>query len=219
MKFKHYTRAWLFLAFALMAPYVTGSECDCCEGCEALPALPLSCELEAAKPNPVKKPMMDDFKKNVFSTKNVFVADFYDAQSSEDSKKQVATVNMSLYDVKDSSEQNQLGDMYGDNFRPLFNTGIRPFIYLSYFKICDNALKNQGLGKQLFEYGLDQAKRMHPNGLYFWRAVPLDGQHKKDALFKFYTNRGGIMLKDLGGEAIFYIDLAKLPQGTTASVA
>lgn len=198
MKSNTYNTSWLFLVFSLVLPvslYADYNSYSTLSG------------ISAPQPHALKKKLvLQDLKKTVFLDKDNFIVDFYD-----DVEGAIATVRMSLYNVTNKTEQRKVADQYGPVFRNLFQT-IRPFVYLSYFKIFNDKFKNQGLGKQLFEYGLYEAKKMFPKAMYFWTAVPLDGPHKKSALLRFYKNRGGIMLKDLGYGAAFYIDLAQRPQ-------
>jgi hypothetical protein len=88
-----------------------------------------------------------------------------------------------------------------------------PLVYLCYFEIYDNNNKNQGLGKQLFLYVLIQMRKRYPHSIYFWNAKPLDGKSKKEDLFRFYKNCGGIVFKEYSDSALFYINLAKLDLG------
>ena len=125
-----------------------------------------------------------------------------------------AGIDIEVYSLQTYEDERKLISVFGAASKPLFNTGAhQSAVYLSRFEICDDKHKNQGLGKQLFLYGLIKMKQLYPKSSYFWIAEPLDGQDKKESLFRFYKSCGATMIKNYGTTALFYIDLAKLDLG------
>lgn len=126
-----------------------------------------------------------------------------------------AGIEIDAYRMQEKQEQQKLIQAFGDASAPLFGREdtSEHAVYLRRLEICDDANKNQGLGKQLFLYGLIKMKQRYPKSVYFWIAQPLDGSDKRESLFRFYKNCGGTMLKNYGETALFYIDLAKLDLG------
>lgn len=162
---------------------------------------------------------INSFKKYILATDGLSETKFL-TKNADGSDKHVADVKMNFYDIKTTEERDDVINRYNTRLSSVFaNNSVRPMIYLGYLKIYDDTFKGKGLGTQLFEYGLQIAKKKFPNAIYFWRALPLDGQHKKESLFKFYKNRGGIMLAEYEREALFYIDLARVPSAATRARA
>lgn len=125
-----------------------------------------------------------------------------------------AGIEIDVYELHTIDDTYKLITKFGDASAPLFDKHTSgAAVYLRRLEICDDENKNQGLGKQLFLYGLIKIKQRYPKSTYFWIAEPLDGPEKKESLFRFYKNCGGTMLKEYGNAALFYIDLEDLDLG------
>ena len=154
----------------------------------------------------------DESATDEFPSRQTYVFNFYGGD--EVLLMRCAGIDIEVYSLQTYEDERKLISVFGAASKPLFNTGAhQSAVYLSRFEICDDKHKNQGLGKQLFLYGLIKMKQLYPKSSYFWIAEPLDGQDKKESLFRFYKSCGATMIKNYGTTALFYIDLAKLDLG------
>lgn len=122
-----------------------------------------------------------------------------------------AGIEIDAYMMQSFSDRNKIEKIFGNP--TLSHTTSEHLVYLRKLEIYGDKDKNQGLGKQLFLYGLIKVKQQYPKSNYFWIAEPLDGPEKREDLFRFYKNCGGSILKDYGKTALFCIALAKLDLG------
>ena len=122
----------------------------------------------------------------------------------------VAVANITAYPINSIENMNHAKECrLPEAYHVLLEENqLKDLVYLGFFKIYKDCFKGKGLGGQFFNYVLKHVQSKYPQALYYWEAVPLDGENRREDLLRFYKKCGGIWVPSEPNCDRFYIDLA-----------
>jgi GNAT superfamily N-acetyltransferase len=119
----------------------------------------------------------------------------------------VASADMYHYYIQSQEHMERVADRYEKCYGALFEKydyEKGPLAELRRFRILDPDLKGKGLGTQFFKKVMEcLALYNTKTEICFWKAYPLDGHSKREALLKFYRNCGAHEIKKELAEKIY----------------